>query len=57
MFATTVFLCAIITVMLFLFIAYHSYLIWQGYTTNETVKRNNVLSFIETKLPFMEKWV
>ena len=56
MFAITVFLCGIVTIMLLLFLFYHTYLIWQGYTTNETVKRINVLNFVEQKLSFMIKW-
>lgn len=56
MFAITVFLCGIVTIMLVLFLVYHTYLIWQGYTTNETVKRINVLNFVEQKLNFMIKW-
>ena len=57
MFSIVVFLCAIVTVMLFLFLAYHSYLIYQGHTTNETVKRATTLNFVEQKLTFMKKWV
>ena len=56
MFSIVVFLCGIITVMLFFFLAYHTYLVYQGHTTNETVKRNSVLTFIEQKLTFMRKW-
>ena len=56
MFSITVFLCGIVTIMLILFLVYHSYLIYQGYSTNETVKRMSVLNFVEQKLNFMKKW-
>ena len=56
MFSITVFLCGIVTVMLILFLLYHTYLIYQGYSTNETVKRMSVLNFVEQKLNFMKKW-
>ena len=56
MFALTVFLCGIVTIMLICFLVYHTYLIWKGYTTNETVKRINTLKFVEQKLKFMVKW-
>ena len=56
MFAITVFLCGIVTVMLVGFLAYHTFLIWKGYTTNETIKRINTLKFAEQKLNFMVKW-
>ena len=56
MFSCTVFLCCIVTVMLFLFLGYHTYLICKGLTTNEGVKRVTLVPFIENKFAFMSKW-
>ena len=56
MFAIIVFLCGIVTIMLILFLGYHMYLIWEGFTTNETIKHTNTLRFFQKKLNFMVKW-
>lgn len=42
--------------MLFCFVVFHTYLIYNDYTTNETVKRQSVMGFLELKLAFMSKW-
>ena len=56
MFSIVVFLCGIVTIMLFLFIAFHSYLIWKDMTTNEFSKRQMIQRFLEGRLSFLEKW-
>ena len=42
--------------MLFLFIAYHAYLIKNDTSTNEAMKRQSVMGFISKKAEFMRKW-
>ena len=56
MFAITVFLCAVVTVMLIGFISYHTYLIANDMTTNEAAKRPGVRNFLEQKKNFLTKW-
>lgn len=57
MFAIVVFLCAIVTIMLFGFIGFHSFLIWKNYTTNEFTRRQLCMRFIDTRITFLQKWV
>ena len=42
-----IFLCGVVTVMLFGFIGYHTWLISKDMTTNEAVKRNGVYKFVD----------
>ena len=42
--------------MLYLFLAYHGYLINGGFTTNEKVKFSQVKYYLEKTLKFMTKW-
>jgi hypothetical protein len=51
-----VLLCVVISVMLYLFVAYHVYLIKLGYTTNEKVKAGQLKYYLEKTLKFMTKW-
>ena len=46
MFAITLFLCLVVTAMLTCFILYHSYLIYQDYTTNEMAKSMAMKRFV-----------
>ncbi len=56
MFAIVVFLCGIVTVMLIGFIGFHTFLIYNDYTTNEFAKRQQVTKFIKDRVAFLLKW-
>ena len=51
-----VLLCAVVSVMLWLFFAYHIHLVRQGYTTNESSKRSELKYFLEQAVEFYEEW-
>ena len=55
-FMNVIFLCGLVTVMLFCFIAFHTYLIYRGFTTNENVRYYKIKYFVEDKVTFMAKW-
>ena len=49
-------LCVIVTVMLWLFFLYHMYLVYQGYTTSESVKASQIIYYLEKSVKFLLKW-
>ena len=49
-------LCVVVSIMLWLFLGFHLFLIKKGYSTNEWSKRNGVLYFNERCVGFYAKW-
>lgn len=43
-------MCAIMGFTLFIFVAYHFYLIYKGQTTNERVKKNDEIDYYDKEL-------
>ena len=56
MFIAVVILCAVVAFMLFLFLAYHLWLVKTGYSTNESSKASQLGYFLERQVGFYEKW-
>ena len=55
-FICVVILCAVVAVMLALFVIYHVYLIYAGYTTNEKIKQSQMIWYMEKLVNFLAKW-
>ena len=56
MFMGVVMLCAVVSVMLYLFFGYHMYLIYYGYTTNERMKSSQLKYYLKKAVNFLTKW-
>ena len=54
---SVVLLCAVVTVMLWLFLGYHLNLIRIGYTTNESAKAASYRHYIESSIDVFEQWI
>ena len=49
-------MCAIMGVTLFIFVSYHFYLIKEGQTTNERVKKNDYIDYLKKEKKNLEKF-
>ena len=56
MFIAVIILCAVVAIMLWLFVGFHLFLINRGYSTNEWSKRSQKAYFIERQINFYTKW-
>ena len=56
LFCGVVLLCLVISIMLYLFFAYHMHLVYIGCTTNEKAKRSQLTYYLEKTAKFMTKW-
>ena len=56
MFIGVIILCAVVAVMLWIFFSYHMYLVWTGYSTNESSKKSQVGYNLYQSLCFLEDW-
>ena len=52
-----VLLCIVISVMLYGFLAYHIWLIYYGYTTNEKMKASQIRYYLNKTENFLTKWL
>ena len=56
LFMGVVMLCAVVSVMLYLFFGYHVYLIYYGYSTNEMAKHQQLKYYLGKAVSFLTKW-
>lgn len=49
-------MCGIMGITLLIFVLYHFYLIGQGQTTNERVKKNDEIDYYKKELKAISKW-
>lgn len=56
MFIAVIILCAVVAIMLWLFVGFHLFLINKGFSTNEWSKRSQKAYFIERQINFFTKW-
>ena len=49
-------LCAVVSVMLWLFFSYHLWLVSIGFTTNENSKYSSAGYYLERSINFYSKW-
>lgn len=48
-------MCAIMGVTLFIFVSYHFYLVKEGQTTNERIKKNDYIDYLKKERKEIQK--
>lgn len=55
MFVFIIIMCAIMGVTLFIFVSYHFYLVKEGQTTNERIKKNDYIDYLKKERKEIQK--